>query len=125
MSLYQEWIDAKEEERVAVEKRRALEDQMAETFQLNDQKEGTTSIKDSGYTIKVVQRFNKTINADVLQDIANQEGLADQLSTLFRWKPEINKKVWDSADDSITRPLAGAITVKAGRPSFSITAEDK
>lgn len=125
MSLYQEWIDAKEEERVAVEKRRALEDQMAVIFQLNDQNEGTTSIKDSGYTIKVVQRFNKTINADVLQDIANQEGLADQLSTLFRWKPEINKKVWDSADESITRPLAEAITVKAGRPSFSITAEDK
>jgi hypothetical protein len=30
---------------------------------------------------------------------------------------------WKAADDSITRPLAAAITTKPGRPSFSIEQE--
>jgi hypothetical protein len=28
--------------------------------------------------------------------------------------------IWKAADERITRPLAGAITAKPGRPSFTI-----
>jgi hypothetical protein len=31
---------------------------------------------------------------------------------------------WKAADESITRPLAAAITAKPGRPSFAITIEE-
>ena len=121
MSLYQDWIDAKQVEADAVEKRRQIEDELVKQLQLNEQDEGTKSFMDQGYELKVVQRHTQKIDAELLQEIANAEGLSNHLSTLFRWKPEVNKKLWDSADPSITRPLAEAITVKAGRPSFSIT----
>lgn len=123
-SVFAQWMQAKQEEAAAVERRRVLEDQLAKELGLDEQHEGSKTHKLDGYVVKVTQRLNKKIDADALQEIATEEGLQDHLSTLFRWKPEINKKVWDSADESITRPLAEAITVKAGRPSFSITKEE-
>ena len=54
-------------------------------------------------------------------ELAAEAGLSDQLAHLFRWKPELNMSAWKAADESITTPLAGAITAKPGRPSFSIT----
>ena len=124
MNLYQQWLDAKEAEALAVAARREIEDQLFTTMSLSDQDEGSKTHSLEGYSVKVTQRHNKKIDTELLQEIAHHEGLANQLSTLFRWKPEINKKVWDSAPESITRILAGAITVKPGRPSFSITKED-
>ena len=53
-------------------------------------------------------------------ELAAEHGLTDHLSTLFRWKPEINMAIWKAADESITKPLAAAITAKPGRPSFTI-----
>jgi hypothetical protein len=55
-----------------------------------------------------------------VQELAAEHGLTDHLSTLFRWKPEINMAIWKASDERITRPLAGAITAKPGRPSFTI-----
>ena len=64
--------------------------------------------------------MNRKVDVDLLQEIAAEHGLEDHLGSLFRWKPELNVKAWQQADDSITLPLSGAITTKPGRPSFSI-----
>ena len=58
--------------------------------------------------------------ADKVQELAAEHGLTDHLSTLFRWKPELNMAIWKSSNESITRALAPAITAKPGRPSFTI-----
>lgn len=123
-SIYSQWMQAKADEAEAVAKRRELEDQLFSMMALDNQNEGSKTHHMEGYQVKVTQRHNKKIDADALQEIANEHGLGDHLSTLFRWKPEINKKVWDAASEEITRPLAEAITVSAGRPSFSITKEE-
>lgn len=125
MSIYQDWIDAKEAERVAVEKRREIEDQLIKHYQISEASEGSKSIKEANYVIKVVCRMNRTIDAEALQEIAAEAGLTSHLGELFRWKPEINAKAWKEADESITAPLLGAITTKPGRPSFSIELNDK
>lgn len=122
MSLYQQWLDAKEAERLAVDQRRMIEDKLIEELNI-DQCEGSSTIKDGGYRIKVTQRFNRTIDADMLQEIAAENGITQHLSSLFRWKPDINAKAWKDADKSITGPLEQAITTKPGRPSFSIERE--
>lgn len=122
--LYEAWMKAKEVEAKSVEERRELEDAITKKLALDEQHEGSKTVEDHGFKVKITQRLSKKIDADALQDIAAQEGLGDHLSTLFRWKPEINKKLWDAADESITRPLSDAITVKAGRPSYSITKEE-
>jgi len=125
MSIYKDWIDAKECERIAVEKRREIEDKLIKHYQISEASEGSKSIKDEGYVVKVICRMNRTIDADLLQEIAIENGLTEHLGSLFRWKPEINTKAWKDADESITAPLLGAITTKPGRPSFSIELNDK
>jgi hypothetical protein len=115
-----EWLEAKEAERVAVEKRRDLEDSMRKVASIRDDTEGTETLTLEGFRVKVVGRIDRKVDADKVQELAAEHGLTDHLSTLFRWKPEINMAIWKAADESITKPLAAAITAKPGRPSFTI-----
>ena len=115
-----EWLEAKEAERVAVEKRRDLEDSMRKVASIRDDTEGTETLALEGFRVKVVGRIDRKVDADKVQELAAEHGLTDHLSTLFRWKPEINMAIWKASDERITRPLAGAITAKPGRPSFTI-----
>ena len=117
------WLEAKEKERMAIEARRIYEDQMIALMKVPDNLDGTQNQKSGSYAIKVVGRLNRKVDSDKLQELAIEAGLQDHLSSLFRWKPEINAAVWKSADASITTPLLGAITTTPGRPSFTITKE--
>ena len=123
MSLYQRWLEAKKMETLAIAERRDLEDQMAAQFALPKDLDGTIKIEESGYTIRMEGRINKKIDADKLQVLAAEAGLSEHLSSLFRWKPEINAKNWNAAAEVVTKPLLGAITSTAGRPTFTITKE--
>jgi hypothetical protein len=122
-SLYQRWLDAKKLEATAVAERRQLEDQMAEEFAIPKDLDGTVKHEIDGYKIKMEGRINKKIDADKLQVLAAEAGLSEHLSSLFRWKPEINAKAWNAANDAVTGPLLGAITSTPGRPTFTITKE--
>jgi hypothetical protein len=122
-TLYQRWLDAKKLETAAVAERRELEDQMVETFAIPKDLDGTVKHAIDGYVIKTEGRINKKIDADKLQVLAAEAGLSEHLSNLFRWKPEINVKVWNAAAEAVTQPLLGAITSTPGRPTFSITKE--
>jgi hypothetical protein len=122
-TLYQRWLDAKKLEAAAVAERRQLEDQMAEEFGLPKDLDGTVNHQVDGYKIKMEGRINKKIDSDKLQMLAAEAGLSEHLSSLFRWKPEINVKVWNAAAEAVTGPLLGAITSTPGRPTFSITKE--
>ena len=119
--IYQEWLDAKEAERSAVERRRNIEDRLVAEFEIPETLEGTRTIDADGYVVKIVGRMNRKVNADDLQEVAREAGLDEYLSTLFRWKPEINAAAWKAADKSITSVLERAITTEPGRPSFTIT----
>lgn len=123
--LSKAWLAAKQAEAEATEQRRQIEDQLRSLIGVAENLEGTETAEPDGYTIKVVGRISRRIDGDKLQEIAAEHGLSDHLSSLFRWKPEINMAVWKAADNSITGPLAGAITAKPGRPSFTITPKEK
>ena len=122
MSLAIEWMAAKAAETEAVTRRRAIEDELLKTVLVKDEGSATTEL--DGYVIKTTSRINRKIDADRLQEIATSEGLSAHLSSLFRWKPEINTAVWKATDKTITTPLAAAITAEPGRPSFSITKKE-
>jgi len=123
MSLYQRWLDAKKAEGIAVTERRELEDQMAVQFAIPKDLDGTIKQELDGYTIRMEGRINKKIDADKLQVLAAEAGISEHLSSLFRWKPEINAKAWGAASSVVTGPLLGAITSTPGRPTFTITKE--
>jgi len=108
-NLYQKWIDAKAAEKLLTDLRREIEDQIL-----------SEDPDTAGYSVVITTRVNKKINADLLQELATEAGLTEHLSSLFRWKPEINSKDWKAADKSITDPLLDAITSTPGRASFKI-----
>jgi hypothetical protein len=116
--LIQQWRKAKDAETTAQAERRQIEDTIASVVSLAEDLDGTLTI--SG-VLKITGRIDRKVDADKLQELAREAGLTDHLSGLFRWKPEINRKAWDAASESITRPLLGAITSKPGRPSFALT----
>ena len=120
MTLYAQWLAAKEAERQAVEQRRAIEDQLIAELRIAETDEGTRTVEAGEYKVKITCRMNRRVDADALQEIAAEHGITDHLGDLFRWKPEINAKAWKSADESITTPLLAAITTQPGRPSFAI-----
>ncbi len=115
------WLDAKAREASATEDRRAIEDRIKEIVRLNEALDGTETVERDGYTIKMVGRIDRKVNSEKLQELAAEAGLMDHLSSLFRWKPELNVGVWKDTDPSITSVLAPAITAKPGRASFTIT----
>ena len=117
------WVQAKETEKAAVENRRVYEDQLLSMLSIPEAFEGTSNNELEGYKIKVVGRMNRKVDSDKLQELAAENGLTEHLSDLFRWKAEISAKSWESADESITAPLMGAITTTPGRASFTITKE--
>ena len=124
MSLYQQWLDAKQMEAHAIQARRAVEDQLVKQFKVPEDLDGTTTETDGGYKIKIDGRINRKINSDKLQELAIEHGLTEHLSSLFRWKPEIAMTAWKAADKTITTPLLDAITATPGRPSFTITLKE-
>ena len=123
MTLYQEWLNAKEAEKAAIDLRRGIEDQLVADLGIAKTLDGTQNVEVDGFKIKIVGRLDRKVNSDKLQDLAAEHGLTEHLSSLFRWKPEINASAWKSADPRITEPLLDAITSSNGRPSFTITKE--
>lgn len=123
-SLFEQWMEAKAEEKAATDRRRSIEDALTKEFDLDEQNEGSKTHKLEGYSCKITQRLNRKIDQVKLEEIAAEHGIEDQLQTLFRWKPELNIKAWKSSSEEITRPLADAITAMPGRPSYAITKEN-
>jgi hypothetical protein len=123
MTLYEEWLVAKADEKKAMDERRSIEDKLVLSLGIPKTLDGTQNVEVEGYKVKIVGRLDRKVNNDKLQDLAAEFGLTEHLSSLFRWKPEINASAWKSADPRITEPLLDAITSTNGRPSFTITKE--
>lgn len=122
-TLCQQWVQAKESERMAIEVRRQVEDELKSMLSIPEAFEGTSNNDFDGYKIKVVGRMTRKVDSEKLQELAAENGLTEHLSSLFRWKAEIASKSWESADESITAPLMDAITTTPSRPTFTITKE--
>lgn len=116
------WLALKNHESQVTGLRRQVEDRFSALSNLNEEFEGTQKLIETDfYQVKVTGRINRKVDSELVQDIAAEHGLQDHLGTLFRWKPEINLKVWKSTNTKITEPLTMAITSKPGRPSYTIT----
>jgi hypothetical protein len=114
------WLEAKAQEEDATKDRRDIEDHIKKLAAVSEDYEGTETFEPGRYEIKIVGRIDRKVDGDKVQELAAEFGLTDHLAKLFRWKPEINMAIWKAADESITKPLAAAITAKPGRPSFKI-----
>ena len=123
-TLSAEWLRHKTAEEHAVVERRKIEDKIVKELALPESFESTETAEPQGFVVKISGRIDRKVDSEKLQMLATESGLSEHLATLFRWKPEINMTLWKAADESITKPLAGAITAKPGRPSFKITIKE-
>ena len=124
MNLYDltnNWMRWKEAERLAVEHRRICEDSIVKLLSIPADLDGVDTQEVGDFELKISGRIDRKVDADKVQQLAAEAGLETHLSTLLRWKPEINMSAWKNADPSITTPLLGAVTSRPGRPSFAIT----
>ena len=119
--LAQMWLTAKENEATATSDRRKIEDRIKSLAGIAESLDGTETVAPEKFTIKIVGRIDRKVDSDKLQELAAEHGISEHLSSLFRWKPELNMAVWKAANEAITGPLALAITAKPGRASFTIT----
>ena len=118
------WLAAKQAEADATADRRKIEDRIKSLVGVAENMEGTETVDPDHFTIKIVGRIDRKVDSDKLQELAAEHGLSEHLSSLFRWKPEINMAAWKAADEAITKPLAAAIMAKPGRPSFTIISKE-
>ena len=123
-ALADQWLAAKAAESAAIANRRKIEDDLVKALQVPETLDGTVNHKHGLYVVKVEGRINRKVDAEKVQELAAEAGLSDHLSSLFRWKPEINMTVWKQTSPEITTPLLGAITSSNGRPSFSIAIKE-
>jgi hypothetical protein len=123
-TLSADWLRHKTAEEHAVVERRKIEDLIVKELALPEAFESTETAEPQGFVVKISGRIDRKVDSEKLQMLATESGLTEHLATLFRWKPELNLTLWKSADESITKHLAGAITAKPGRPSFKITIKE-
>lgn len=122
--LIETWTQCKKTEQMAVETRRRVEDSISEIMDINPAAEGTINLDVGRYRVKIVNRLTRKVDSDILQELAAEHGLENVLSSLFRWKADIDMKSWKSAPPEVTSALVPAITTTAGRPSYSISIEE-
>lgn len=119
-SLAVRWQHHKQEETRHQAARREIEDQLARLYALPADLDGTETRETEHLVVRMVGRLDRKVDAEKVQELAAEHGVEAHLSTLFRWKPELNMRAWSNADERIRKALEGAITTKAGRPSFQV-----
>jgi len=115
------WIDAKQAVTEAATSLETVEDQLIQLLNVDSLRDGTTQVIDGDVRIKVISRPSITVDDTKLKTLAQEHDLEEFLSTLFRWKPEVNLRAWRGADKKITDSLNDAITLTSTRPAFAIT----
>lgn len=115
-----QWQHHKQEEIRHQALRRELEDLLVAIYAVPETLDETVTKETAHLQIKMVGRIDRKVDADKVQELAAEHGVEDHLSTLFRWKPELNMRQWNHADEKIRKALEGAITSKPGRPSFQV-----
>jgi hypothetical protein len=114
-----EWRVAKQLEQEAVHRRRAIEDEIKAAIGFDEGREGNVTLPFHGGRVTVTARLDRKVDAQLARQLAAENHLEDWLDRLFRWKPELEVRVWKKAPEHVTQVFAPAITTKPGRATFS------
>ena len=118
--LVNQLYEAKLAEQAAKEYRLGLEAQLTEKLGVPKDWEGTQTRGVGLFKVKLSRKMNIKIDANRLREQARVNNILPMMDLLFRWKPEIDKKKWDMADEKVKLAFAPAIEVTPGKASFSV-----
>jgi hypothetical protein len=124
-TLARMWLEAKEQERHAQDARKEIESKLLTAIGRSDDDMSSENVNKGGFKIAITGRSTVRIDSETLQYLAAKADIEPYLSSLFRWKPEMDKKAWKESPESVKSALSDAITIKPGRPGFKITKIEK
>lgn len=124
LELTQRLYEVKEEETAVKNKRLQIEEQLTEALNIPDQWEGSKTMKVDRFKVNVSRKMNTRIDKSLIL-FAGEKGLTEYLGKIFRWKPELDKKQWDSSDENIRAAFSEVVVQTPGKPSFTVTVNDK
>ena len=125
-NLIVEWQIAKNQERDAIERRRAIEDRIKALAGIDEASERTHVLPvPGGGALRVITKLDRKVDAALLRLLARERGLQAEVERYFRWKAEVNLVEWRKAPAEITLAFSPAITTKPARASFTLDGKEK
>lgn len=113
------WMQAKEDERKAIEHRRSLDKMIQDLLPKKD--EGSISDSVGDYKVTISYKLTRAVDADLLSGM--WAAMSEPARKAFKWKAEVSttelRKLQEFRPDDYAF-VAGAITTKPASPSVSV-----
>lgn len=113
------WIQAKEDERKAIEHRRSLDKMIQDLLPKKD--EGSISQADGDYKVTVSYKLTRAVDADLLSGM--WAAMSEPARKAFKWKVEVSttelRKLQEFRPDDYAF-VAGAITTSPSSPFVKV-----
>lgn len=117
--LATKWLEAKEAEKLANERRKEIEADIIELVGVKE--EGTTNGDSDFFTIKTVGKLTRSLNDDQLQ--ADWDTLPEEVKKCVKWKSSLdtkNLRSLESMRDDLIPVMARYMTTKPAKPSVLV-----
>jgi hypothetical protein len=110
------WIQAKEEERKAIEMRRSLDKMIQDLLPKKD--EGSITETNGDFKVSVTYKLDRKIDTEKLQESWGHLPMSAQCA--IKWKADLSTSVFRTLADSDKAALAKYITTKPASPSVMV-----
>lgn len=120
--LATEWLEAKEAEKLANERRKEIEADIISLVGVAE--EGTTNGETEHYKIETVGKLTRSLNDSQLQ--ADWDTLPDEIKKCVKWKTSLdtkNLRSLESMRDDLIPVMSRYLTTKPAKPSVVVEAK--
>ena len=115
-SVLSAWMQAKEDERKAIEFRRCLDRQIQ--AMLPKKEEGSVSKDEGNYKVTVTYKVDRKLDVDSLRE--SWGALPSDVQSSIRWKAELSVSQFRELNEDGRKLLSGFVTTKPASPSVSV-----
>jgi len=123
-SLLVKWHLAKQVEQEAIRHRRDVEDLIKSVIGFEEGRESRVTLGFQNGRMTITGRLDRKVDTHLVRQLAKENRLEDWLEHLFRWKAEVDVRIWRTAPEYVTQTFAPAITTKPGRATFSLEKQE-
>ena len=115
-AIIEAWITAKENLKAAQETEKNL--RLAVAKMAGTEEEGTHTISSQGLTIKVVNKYNRTVDMAAVD--ANWDNLSEKEKGCFAFKPSLVLKNYREVSSSMSSAMVQCIVTRKGMPTIEV-----
>lgn len=115
------WMQAKEDERKAIEHRRSLDKMIQDMLPKKD--EGSVNANDGDYKATVTYKIDRKVDTESLQQ--GWGSLSASAQSAFKWKAEVSTTAFRTLSAHDLAQIARFITAKPGSASVSVSIKEQ